>query len=273
MIKVAQLKWQKSLDVALNVALVVAALSLAIVLAQRYLYPALFNARPAKIMKGQSLSLPGLNWSKNTKTLLLFLRSDCSYCVSSNEFYQNLVKETADKGDIKLLALFPNEDQGSEKYSQGFRPLSLEARKTNFESLGVSETPIIALVDESGAVLEIWTGKLTPKNEAAVMLALGLQVIKRPENYYISEDEVKHLVNKGHTIVVDLRERDVYNQNHLSDAINIPADELPIRAINELSPSDTIVVYGDYDGDKKSNFAEITLANQGFKNVLTLKRK
>lgn len=265
-------KWQKRLNVVFNAAIVVAVLMLSGVLAKKYLLSASNDSTPTTITRGERVSLPETNWQKNTKTLLLFLHSECSYCISSAGFYQHLIKETSNRSDVKLLAVFLNEDERREKYLKDSNISSLENRTANFASSGVGGTPTLVLVDENGVVLDVWNGKLSPEREASVMLALGVQSIKKSENLYVNQDEVKRLVNKKSTVIVDLREREIYDQEHFPDAINIPADELAIRAVNELSPSDTVVVYGDYDGDKKSELAETVLANQEFESVLILRR-
>jgi rhodanese-related sulfurtransferase len=181
--------------------------------------------------------------------------------------------ETAGSSDVKLLALFSDADAGSEKYLHEANLSSLESKQTDLASLGVSSTPTLVLVNGDGVVLEVWKGKLSPKQEAALIRTLGIQSAKNPDEWYIDEDAAKRLTSKKSATVIDLRGRDNYNREHFADAINIPVDELPVRAINELSNADTIIVYGDYDGDEIADSAESILASQGFEKVLILRRK
>jgi rhodanese-related sulfurtransferase len=266
---------QKRLGIILNVAIVVAALVLSGLLFKKYLLPLSPNAAAAKtnVAPGSRLSLPATNWSPNTKTLLLFLHSECSYCASSAAFYQRLLTETARSSDVKLLALFSDADAGSEKYLHEANLSALESKQTDLASFGVSSTPTLVLVNGDGVVLEVWKGKLSPKQEAALIRTLGIQSAKNPDEWYIDEDAAKRLTSKKSATVIDLRGRENYNREHFADAINIPVDELPVRAINELSNADTIIVYGDYDGDEIADSAESILASQGFEKVLILRRK
>jgi rhodanese-related sulfurtransferase len=70
-------------------------------------------------------------------------------------------------------------------------------------------------------------------------------------------------------VVLDLRERAAFAQAHRPGAINIPLDELQVRAINELLPADTIVL-SEHDG-VAAEAAYTVLGNQGFTRVFILR--
>lgn len=266
---------RKLLAAILNVAIVVAALVLSGVLVKKHLLPAANNSVSARtdIVRGDMLSLPETNWQRNTKTLLLFLHSECQYCTLSAGFYGRLVEASRNSSDIKLLTVFSDADRGSEQYLKNLNLSSLESKKTDLSSLGINSTPTLVLVGADGVVLDVWKGQLSPKKEASVIQTLGIQKAGNTKEWYIDEDALKRLISKKSATVVDLRGRESYSREHVAGAINIPFDELQVRAINELSTSDTIVVYGDYDGDEKSESAETILAGQGFEDVLILRRK
>ncbi|HEX8564556.1 MAG TPA: rhodanese-like domain-containing protein [Pyrinomonadaceae bacterium] len=265
------LKWRRYLSTSLNIAIIATALILSAVLAKKHL---LNNSISAKnIARGDVISLPETNWQPNTKTLLLFLYSGCQYCTGSAGFYQRLIKETSNRNDIKLLVVFSKDDEHSTGYLNELNISSLPSKKVSYVPLGVWETPTLAMLDSNGIVQNIWKGKLSSKEEALVLSTLGIEGVKKPEDWFINEDSLQELIKQKETVIIDLREREKYEQEHLANAINIPFDELSIRAINEISQSNTIVVYGESGNDRQPELAELTLGNQGFEDVFILRRK
>jgi rhodanese-related sulfurtransferase len=140
--------------------------------------------------------------------------------------------------------------------------------RMNYRDLGIEGTPTIALADSSGVVKEIWHGRLSRRREALVKQTLGLAA----HSWYIEESEVDELRKVGQTVVVvDVQSRDLYEINHFKGAKNIPADEIDVRGVNELSLDDTIVVYGI--SEKDGEYAQETLLKSGFGKVQILNYK
>ena len=73
-------------------------------------------------------------------------------------------------------------------------------------------------------------------------------------------------------LVLDIGEREAFKRGHWPDAINIPADELPVRGGIELSRSRAIVIDCTQEGMWKCQAAGSMLAEQGFTNVTLLVR-
>lgn len=78
--------------------------------------------------------------------------------------------------------------------------------------------------------------------------------------------------NRDAIALVDIRERDEFRKEHIPSAINIPFDELEVRAEDELSKSSHIILYYFKCGEenKISAFTSSNLTNLGFKNVTVL---
>ena len=69
-------------------------------------------------------------------------------------------------------------------------------------------------------------------------------------------------------IIVDVREKEEYMQEHLDDAINIPYTEI-VNKITEYADTDTkIIVY--CKSGVRSNKAATALINAGYKNIYDL---
>ena len=102
-----------------------------------------------------------------------------------------------------------------------------------------------------------------------MIAALKLTNARPVSDWVMDEKELKRRVDNHEPIVVlDLRARTAYVQNHRDGSKNIPLDELDARAMNELSRTDTIVLDGG--DDLMTDSAYTTLSRQGFNNVFIL---
>ncbi|NMG20158.1 rhodanese-like domain-containing protein [Brasilonema bromeliae] len=68
--------------------------------------------------------------------------------------------------------------------------------------------------------------------------------------------------------IIDVRERQTYNQGHISGAIPLPVNELVKRATVSLAKDRDIYIYGD--SDEQSASAAKTLRDAGFARVSEL---
>jgi rhodanese-related sulfurtransferase/ubiquitin len=68
--------------------------------------------------------------------------------------------------------------------------------------------------------------------------------------------------------IVDVCDRNVFNDGHIMGAIHIPMDELVDRAQSSLEPSRDIYVYGETD--QETNLAAARLREAGFQRVAEL---
>lgn len=261
-------KFRKYLEIGVNVSLIIFSLFLFALLIKNFFFSA-----PNKITKniaiGDRVSVPDFKWEKGRTNVLLFLNSACQFCTKSAGFYKKLVEETNGKSDIKLVAVFSESDIRANEYLTEIGLGNLENRTVSFVKVGVSETPTLAFADDNGVLSNIWKGKLSPKKENEVRQKLGLPIA---EDWYLEESEISDFRKKGQIVtIIDVSNREAYRQKHFADAKNIPIDELPVRAINELSPSDIIAVYGAFEVDSEN--AQEILIKEGFSKVYVLEYK
>ena len=84
----------------------------------------------------------------------------------------------------------------------------------------------------------------------------------------VSCNEAKDLIKEG-AILIDVREIDEYNENHLDDAINISYTVIGDKISEYVTDFNTkIIVYCKSGG--RSNKAANTLKNKGYKNIYDL---
>jgi len=159
------------LEIVTNVVVIVLALTIGFVFVKdRFFGPALGSS---DIKAGDRLAGPkGLDWNAHDRTLLMVLRKGCHYCEDSVPFYQRLVdKRKHDAADLAIVALFPDDAETARTVTKS-ESLDVETLGgVPLQTLRVSGTPALILVDRSGIVLNTWVGMLSPKQELDVMKA------------------------------------------------------------------------------------------------------
>ena len=162
------------LELLTNLAIIVAAVLLSIVLVKSYLLPdrSKDGPRDFRVPAGAKVSLPGVDWSNNNQTLLLVLQKGCHFCTESAPFYQRLVRETAGSGSIHLIAVLPQSFDESRKYLDELGVAIGEVKQAQLDSVGVHGTPTLILVNNQGVVINSWVGQLSADGEAEVLRRL-----------------------------------------------------------------------------------------------------
>jgi len=156
-----------------NLTTIVVSVILSVVLVKQFLLPPRTRrVAGAETAVGASLkdSLPGVDWGKNGRTLVLAISTRCHFCTDSAPFFKRIDKERPK--DLKLVAVLPQPIEESRKYLDGEGVLVDEVRQAPPESIGVVGTPTLLLVDARGKVSDVWRGKLQPDDEEKVIAAL-----------------------------------------------------------------------------------------------------
>jgi thioredoxin-related protein len=170
----------KKIEVSANIAIIVVAILLCVLLVRKYFLPSQTPAQtqaqaqaraqvPPTIPAGTKVPMTGVDWSKNGKTLLLVLQKGCRFCSESAPFYQRLVRETSEHSDVQLVAALPQDVNEGKQYLSDLGVQVNEVKQASLSSIGVMATPTILLVDKNGVITESWIGKLPPDGEASVL--------------------------------------------------------------------------------------------------------
>lgn len=162
----------RKIELLANVAIVIVAILLGVVLVKRFLLPASpppNDAQAVQIKPGMKLSLPDVTWDKSNKTLLLVLSTTCKYCTESAPFYQQLVKRKGGREDVRIVALLPQTPDESRKYLADHGVTVDQIRQAAPGAAYARGTPTLIMVDNTGSVLESWMGKLPPEKETEVL--------------------------------------------------------------------------------------------------------
>jgi hypothetical protein len=255
----------------LNIAILVAAIVLSTLLVKK------FFLRPTqdsnyRIATDARLIIKGVNWADSNRTVLLVLGKDCKYCSESAEFYRRLAAGITTQTNTRLMALFSEKESEAETYLKQLDLPIRELRYVSLSSLGIKSVPTVVLLDRNGVVTDLWVGKLSPLKEADLMSKLKLEDTRSPDEWSVTEDKLERkLANKELLLLLDIGDRSAYALNHRVRAKNIPLDELPVRAQNELPIDHAIVLYGN--DPSETDLAYSILDSQGFSHVLILVQK
>jgi hypothetical protein len=161
----------RHLETCANVAIIAVAVLVAVVFAKSYILADHGKPQPQNLV-GTKISVPGVNWKQNGQTVVLLLQKGCRFCTESAPFYQQIVKETAASGNIRLIALLPQEVDEGRRYLSELGVAIDEVRQVAPGSLGVRGTPTLLLVNSEGEVAGVWRGKLSVEGEAEVLAKL-----------------------------------------------------------------------------------------------------
>lgn len=161
----------KGLETAANVAIILAAILLSVVLIKNYLLPgtpvdALSSGNAVVDLQGKTVALDGVEWVASEQTLVLGLSTTCHFCTESMPFYKQLIDGHA---NVKTIAVFSQPLEDAKKYLQLHGVSVTDVRSANFETLGIDGTPTILLVDREGKVIKSWRGKLDAVTETEVL--------------------------------------------------------------------------------------------------------
>lgn len=164
----------KKIEMFANIAIILVAVSLVVVLAKRFVFTGATNQPPATQQSsvGTKLAVPDVDWSSNNKTVVLVLSDTCRYCTASAPFYKRLVQEQAQRANFRLTAVLPQPVDDGRKYLNELGVSINEIKQLSAEAIGVRGTPTLLLVNNVGVVTDAWLGKLTPQEEAEVLSRL-----------------------------------------------------------------------------------------------------
>src|SRR5580765_7850636 len=150
-------------DIAANVATVIAATGGVATLAVNAWHPAGSPKRAQLRVGGPAPALVGVNFTRATKTLVMFIRHDCQPCADSMPFYRQLQAPGPTRGNAtlprQLVAVALDDPQTAREYvkANGLRVNALIAyARDKQEKLGIAGTPALVLVDNTVTVQKIW---------------------------------------------------------------------------------------------------------------------
>ena len=116
-----------------------------------------------------------LEYKTYSRTLILALDKNCTYCERSAGFYKRLLEsQVTSAGNTQLVAVLPNDDWEAKHYlrQQGLEQLP-HLSNVKLGQLKITALPTLILVDRMGRVVESWSGQLDENRENQVLESIG----------------------------------------------------------------------------------------------------
>ena len=120
---------------------------------------------------GKPVPINDINWKDNKKTLVMYLSTKCRFCTESGEFYKKLVEKNSSQ-NVGMVAVMPQSLNEGKIYLENLGVDVKQVRSSRLNSIGISGTPTLLLVNEDGIVSEIWRGKLSADKEEILLKRL-----------------------------------------------------------------------------------------------------
>jgi hypothetical protein len=114
--------------------------------------------------------VPGVDWSRNGRTLVLAVSTQCHFCKESTPFYRKLQEQVGKS--LKTVAILPQSVAAAEQYLNGESVHVDQVRQVTLGDIGIRATPTMLLVNGAGVVTKIWVGRIKPEQEQDVLTAL-----------------------------------------------------------------------------------------------------
>ncbi len=264
----------------LNKLVNIAIVALLVIITWKYGKPYVVRQEASPSVKiGNTLRIPSIEWKKYKKNVVLALSTDCKFCSESADFYNNIVSNLPHGGSVGIVAIFPQTVDDSLTYlkSKNIPIPQANAKQTEFKQIGIVTTPTIYICDDQGQIIDMWTGKVTKSNEHRIYKKLSLNNLENllPNKQIVDGMSLKELVvlqsEKRPLLIVDVSRRELYEVNHIPNSINIPFDELEVRASNELVGKGRIVFYCHCADDSLSQQAVDFAIDSNLQDISYLK--
>jgi len=162
----------KKIELAANVAIIIVACLLAVVLIKNLTKrqpESAASLRQSQPYDSQKLSVLNIDWRQSKQTLLLAVSSNCHFCTESASFYKQLANA---RGQTRLIAVLPQPVNEGKRYLDGLGFAVDEVKQIPLGSIDVTGTPTILLVNQNGAVIKTWIGKLPQDQQDEVLKLL-----------------------------------------------------------------------------------------------------
>ena len=120
----------------------------------------------AQALVGKTVQLPGVDFTRKDKTLLIAISSTCHFCQEGQPFYRQLANMPGVTAN--LVAVLPMPQRDAENYVHSSISSSLQVVSASLDTIDVSSTPTLLLVDSQGKVERAWVGKLDDASQKQV---------------------------------------------------------------------------------------------------------
>lgn len=266
-------RWALFLDVAVGILAVATAARFAFVWQQSR--AARVQVSPVAV--GSRLRIENVTWTAAKRHVVVLLSERCVVCRRSIATYRGLVDAARHRG-VPTMVLLPAHETDAEQWlkSAGVIPEQV-VRLSAPRSLGLTVTPTVAVVDQTGTVTDLFLGTITADAQRQLLQRLTDDAAAQVDNSYRGQSidlAALRTLESGTFVLLNVQPRAAGAAKMPSPdpgVLNLPLDELRTRAPLSLPKDKRVVV--DCRGDRLwlcLDGAQL-LESLGFANVAILK--
>lgn len=171
-----ELRFKSYLEVATNAAVLLVALLILGRFAWLHIATQPVPNIEGGLRKGEAFSLlPGVDYGKNSRTLIIAMSSKCEHCSESIPFFRQLLEanRVSPSSDLtRIVAIFPEAADEVSRYISEQKLNVNSIPGINYKALNLPGTPSAVLLDNEGKVLNFWIGKPTKNAEHEMLDAV-----------------------------------------------------------------------------------------------------
>jgi len=153
--------FRANLELGVNIVIAIAIVVVAGIVVKRHFSPDQMNRGNlqlhSQVLKGTRMNIPDVDWEQNKKSLVLFLKKDCTYCTSSAPLYRQLIADASQR-NVKSLAILPDSVEEGRNYINSLDLPIEDVRSGSLPSYKIAGTPTVLFVDHQGTVKSVWVG-------------------------------------------------------------------------------------------------------------------
>jgi hypothetical protein len=217
------------------------------------------------VFPGAGLSLPGVAYELSFGTMVFALTDPCYECLNVMPKYSDVAKKARASG-VQVVVVSSDPHWIARL---GMNPSEVRFVKASPYTLGIGLTPGIVWVTPDGVMQQEWIGSFTEierkQIEARVERLAAAPLLFSGD---ISGRLVDRLLSETEFTIIDVRERPDFSAGSSRlHTVNIPLEEIYVRARHELSQESPILIDCAKTGPAICYLAKVTLEAEGFPSV------
>lgn len=237
--------------------------------------PADSPPRVQLIEPGVVLSLPGVAWAAAQRHVVLLAATSCAACQDGTVFYRTISNLAGRKPGTQFIVV---SSQPKDEIRRWLADHAIDSHRivhvNDPSALGYSVSPTLLFVDARGVVTDVMLRRLSPSEEAVVVARLLYTRETRPLNNAaftrIHEADLRSFLRDESSRLLDIRARGEFARKHRDGAVNIPRDELAVRARAELNSSSPVAIDCSPISMGTCHLAALLLRDLGFSRAMLL---
>jgi rhodanese-related sulfurtransferase len=200
---------------------------------------------PPPLVAGDKLAIPGIDWTTAERHAVILVWSTCPACELHRPFYKQISDTVHSTSALGLvgLPLDPLDIAHEWFATNGITPHQV-ARVVRPPDIGLLLVPTVMIVTSEGVVTDLWFASLDEAMRTRFLQRLAQPSMHAPftNTSRVTEQRASEFALTPGQLLLDIRDREESRVRPIPGAVNIPSDELQVRARAELGRSEGVAI-------------------------------